>query len=32
MKVLKTSDIEAKERGGDLFKGHVTVRNAQLLI
>src|SRR6202000_2543198 len=26
MKVLKTSDIEAKERGGGLFKGHVTVQ------
>ncbi|MCW5744591.1 MAG: cupin domain-containing protein [Alphaproteobacteria bacterium] len=27
MKVLKTSDIEAKERGGGLFKGRVTVQS-----
>ena len=26
MKVLKTSEIEAKERGGGLFKGRVTVQ------
>lgn len=26
MKVLKTSDIEAKERVSGLFKGHVTVQ------
>jgi 4-carboxymuconolactone decarboxylase len=26
MKVLRTSDIEAKERGGGLFKGRVTVQ------
>ena len=27
MKVLKTSDIESKERGGGLFKGRVTVQS-----
>ena len=27
MKVLKTIDIEAKERGGGLFKGRVTVQS-----
>ncbi len=27
MKVLKTSDIDAKERGGGLFKGRVTVQS-----
>jgi len=27
MQVLKTSDIEAKERGGGLFKGRVTVQS-----
>jgi quercetin dioxygenase-like cupin family protein len=27
MKVLKTSDIEAKERSGGLFKGRVTVQS-----
>ena len=28
MRVLKTSDIDAKERGGGLFKGRVTVQSA----
>ena len=27
MKLLKTSDIDAKERGGGLFKGPVTVQS-----
>lgn len=27
MRILKTSDIEAKERGGGLFKGRVTVQS-----
>jgi len=26
MKVLRTSEIEPKERGGGLFKGRVTVQ------